>query len=109
MERVANVNFEKPLLIQSNKIKLTSYGIPQLDKGAVNGFYEDDTKREFIKIPFDDHQRCVALREHLKKADEYFRSVKFRKQFINNKNDECGDTDKSTISKSSSSESDMFE
>ena len=90
---LAYINYTDPIkgetkiLIQSDKIKLTSHGIPQLDKeGAVDGFYEDDTKREFIKIPLDDSQpSCVALRQHLKKADEFFGSDKLRKQLFGNR------------------------
>lgn len=77
------LNAETKLLAQSDKIKLTTHGIPQLDKeGEEDGFYPDDSKREFIKIPLDDQEGALALRKHLEEADEHFGSEELRKQLF---------------------------
>ena len=72
------------LLVQSDKIKLSSHGIPSLDKpGSQNKFYPDDSKREFIKIPLDPKQdTAMELRAHLEAADEWAGSDEMRKKLF---------------------------
>lgn len=93
---LAYVNYLNPttqastkLLMQSGKIKLTSHGIPSLDKkDSKTNFYPDDSKREFIKIPLDPGQAaCLELREHLEKADEWAGSDEMRKKLFGKRAD----------------------
>lgn len=84
---LAYINYADPdrkantkILVQSGKIKITSHGIPQLDKeGSNNNYYPDDSKREFIKIPLDPEQPpCVELRKHIEAAEEWAGSEEMR-------------------------------
>ena len=72
------------LLVQSDKIKLTSHGIPSLSKpDSKNNFYSDDTKREFIKIPLDPEQpACLRLRKFLEDVDEWAGSAEMKKKLF---------------------------
>ena len=79
-------NADTKILVQSDKIKLTTHGIPSLDKeGSKTDFYSDDSKREFIKIPLDDQPGAKALRAHLEEADSFFGSTELRKQLFGQK------------------------
>ncbi|AUL78306.3 hypothetical protein QJ856_gp0511 [Tupanvirus deep ocean] len=88
---LAYVNYNDPvrnaqtkILVQTGKFKLTSHGIPQLDKeGTEDGYYPDDSKREFIKIPLDpDQPQCVELRKHIQAADEWAGSEEMKKKLF---------------------------
>lgn len=72
------------ILMQSGKIKLTSHGIPALDKpDSKNKYYPDDSKREFIKIPLDPTQpACVDLTKHLEKVDAWAGSEEMKKKLF---------------------------
>ncbi|XWV26520.1 hypothetical protein QJ857_gp0547 [Tupanvirus soda lake] len=77
-------NAQTKILVQTGKFKLTSHGIPQLDKeGTEDGYYPDDSKREFIKIPLDpDQPACVELRKHIQAADEWAGSEELKKKLF---------------------------
>ena len=83
-------NAETKILVQTEKIKITSHGIPQLDKeDKDDGFYPDDSKREFIKVPLDPEQpACVNLRKHLEGADAWAGSSAMRKKLFGKRADE---------------------
>lgn len=82
-------NAQTKIIVQSGKIKITSHGIPSLDKeDSKNHYYPDDSKREFIKIPLDPEQpACVELREHIEAADEWAGSEEMRKKLFGKKAD----------------------
>ena len=71
------------ILVQSGLIKISSHGIPSLDKkGSKRTYYPDDSKREFIKIPLNDTSACNDLRKHLEAADEWAGSDEMRKKLF---------------------------
>ena len=85
------VNYKEPdsdkkfkIYVKSGKIKLTSHGIPRLDEPDVkDGYYPNDAKREFIKIPLDKSQPdCNNLRSHLEKIDKWLGSKEMCKQLF---------------------------
>jgi len=66
---------ETPLIIQTHKIPMDSYGIPRLDK-----FHEDDSKRDYCQIPLNpDNKDCAKLLEIMKGIDEWASTPEFRK------------------------------
>lgn len=84
---LAYINYNDPdlnaptkILVQTDKIKITSHGIPSLSKeGDKNNYYPTDDKREFIKVPLDPEQEsCVKLRKFLEKVDEWAGSEEMR-------------------------------
>lgn len=77
-------NAKTKILMQSGKIKITSHGIPALDKpDSKTNFYPDDSKREFIKVPLDPLQpACVELIKHLEKVDNWAGSEEMRKKLF---------------------------
>jgi hypothetical protein len=93
---LAYINYNDPIrnastkiLVQTGKIKITSHGIPQLDdEGVVDGYYPDDSKREFIKIPLDDQPACIELRKHIEAADEWAGSAAIKKKLFGKRADE---------------------
>lgn len=66
--------YNTPLTIATGPIKITSHGIPRLDgQDSKIGYFPDDNHREFIKLALDPNQpACVALRNHLEMADQYY-------------------------------------
>lgn len=80
------LNSENKILMQSGHIKMTSGNpIPPLDKDNQNskGYYPDDSKREFLKIPLDPNQdSCIELRKHLEEADKWAGSEETRKKLF---------------------------
>lgn len=92
---MAFINYNDPvlqtknkILVQSGHIKMTSGGIPPLDKDNPNqkGYYPNNSKREFIKIPLDPEQdACIELRKHLEEADKWAGSEELRKKLFGNK------------------------
>ena len=84
------LNSETRILVQTDKIKLINHPIPRLDpEGTANGFYPDDSKREFIKISLDNEQKsCRKLRKNLEDIDAWANSLRIKKiLFGNNYND----------------------
>jgi hypothetical protein len=71
----------KPFVVKTDNIKITSNGIPQLDKeDNCHGYYPDDGHREFINIGLDLNQSaCVHLKTFFNKADNFFGSEQMRK------------------------------
>ena len=54
-------------IFQTDDIKLTDYGIPDLGE-----FVKEDSERQYIKVPFDKTQKsCLELQSMLEKIDEY--------------------------------------
>lgn len=78
------LNAKTKILVQSGKIKITSHGIPSLDKeGSKNNYYPDDSKREFIKVPLDPEQpACRELKAHLEAADKWAGSEEMKKKLF---------------------------
>lgn len=65
-------------------IKITQYGFPKLGE-----YYKDDTKRTFLKIPFDpEQQSCVDLKNMLLEIDEY--NLTHKKEIFKNFSEESG-------------------
>ena len=80
-----NLQSKNKILVQSGRIKMTSGGIPPLDKDNPNakGYYPNNSKREFIKIPLDPEQdACIELRKHLEEADKWAGSEEMRKKLF---------------------------
>jgi len=80
-QSIAFIKYNKKqlLTVKTEPIRITSYGIPQLDKNGAH-FYPMDKQRHFIKIPLDpDQNSCIKLKKLLQKMDEYFGSKQFRK------------------------------
>ncbi|RYX78501.1 hypothetical protein EON71_01130, partial [bacterium] len=75
-----------PVLIQTDSIKLVSYGIPRPKNGAINtnsSAHNIDSDKDqlidYIKLPLDDSQpACVDLKKHLEEVDQFFGSDKFK-------------------------------
>lgn len=82
-------NMRTRILVQTGKIKLTSHGIPPLDReDSKNHYYPDDSKREFIKIPLDpDQPACVDLKKFLEKVDSWAGSSEIRRRLFGKKED----------------------
>ncbi|MEM0354192.1 MAG: hypothetical protein QXW79_01285 [Thermoplasmata archaeon] len=82
-------NMRTRILVQTGRIKLTSHGIPPLDReDSKNHYYPDDSKREFIKIPLDpDQPACVELKKFLEKVDSWAGSSEIRRRLFGKKED----------------------
>lgn len=67
---ICNITYsDTKLIIQCDPIRLTSHGIPPLDKK----FILCDNDRAYINIPFDPNQlNCIELKKHFEAADKYF-------------------------------------
>jgi len=77
-----DVNTETKILLQSDKIRITSGGIPKPHPS----FYPTALSREFIKVPLDDKQEsCKKLRTHMEAADEFFGSEETKKKIFGSK------------------------
>ena len=79
-------NNRNKILIQTDKFRLTSHGIPRIHEQ----YYPTDDKREFIKIPIDDNgdnqqHACAVLRKHFVAADKFFGSNELRQKLFGKK------------------------
>ena len=58
---------ENSFIFQTPRIKITNYGLPS----NKSEYYKDDTKRNFVKVPFDTSQEgCKTLFDMLTKIDK---------------------------------------
>jgi hypothetical protein len=70
-DKTRNINTK--LLIQTDNILLTSYGV----------FYNEYNREEVIKIPLDPKQQsCIDLKQHLSTMDEFFDKYTTRKKIF---------------------------
>jgi hypothetical protein len=76
-------DIDKPLIIQCEWFELNSYGIP-----GINEFFNEDSKRLFIKVPLDQsNPKVKEFSDWLKKLDEHLNSESFKDKLFGNKKD----------------------
>lgn len=64
------------LVVKTDPIKLTSYGIPSIGK-----YVKEDKNRKYIKVPYDESQpSCVALFKMFEEIDNY--AINNKEKFI---------------------------
>ena len=81
---IRNDKYGIRVAIQPGPIRLTSFGIPNIN----DTYCKDDTRRGYMRIPLDLNQgSCIEFRNFLSKADDYFASIEFRKKIFGNEYD----------------------